>query len=32
VSVIGPRPDHFGGEADEALERFASDVIPAFKN
>ena len=32
VSVIGPRPDHFGDEADEALERFASDVIPAFKN
>lgn len=32
ISVIGPRPDHFGDEADEALERFASDVIPAFKN
>ena len=32
VSVIGPRPDHFGAEADNALERFASDIIPAFKN
>ena len=32
VSVIGPRPDQFGAEAEHALERFASDVIPAFRS
>lgn len=30
--IIGPRPDHFGDEAEEALERFATQVIPAFQN
>ena len=32
IFVIGPRPDHFGEEADEALARFAKEVIPALKN
>ena len=32
VFVIGPRPDHFGREADEAFQRFAREVIPAFSN
>jgi hypothetical protein len=31
ISVIGPRPDHFGVEADKAQERFAADIIPAFR-
>ena len=31
ISVIGPRPDHFGAEADKAQERFAADIIPAFR-
>ena len=29
--IIGPRPDHFGDEADKAQERFAKDVIPALR-
>ena len=32
IFVIGPRPDQFGQEADEALARFAKEVIPALKN
>ena len=32
IFVIGPRPDHFGAEADEAQKRFAADVIPAFRD
>ena len=31
IFVIGPRPDHFGQEADDALARFAKEVIPALK-
>ena len=31
VFIIGPRPDHFGDEADRAQERFANDVIPALQ-
>lgn len=30
--IIGPRADHFGSEADQALERFAAQVIPALKS
>ena len=29
--IIGPRPDHFGEEADRAQERFANEVIPALR-
>jgi alkanesulfonate monooxygenase SsuD/methylene tetrahydromethanopterin reductase-like flavin-dependent oxidoreductase (luciferase family) len=32
IFVIGPRPDHFGAEADEAQKRFAADVIPTFRD
>ena len=32
ILVIGPRPDHFGQEADEARARFAKEVIPALKD
>ena len=32
IFVIGPRPDHFGQEADEAQARFAKEVIPALKD
>ncbi|MBH66923.1 MAG: hypothetical protein CMM58_01070 [Rhodospirillaceae bacterium] len=32
IFVIGPRPDHFGQEAYIASERFANEVIPAFRN
>lgn len=28
--IIGPRPDHFGAEADTAQERLAKDVMPAL--
>lgn len=31
VVVIGPRPDHFGAEADAAMERFANEVLPALR-
>lgn len=31
IFVIGPRPDHFGAEADAAQARFAKEVIPALR-
>ena len=30
--IIGPRPDHFGEEADQAMERFAKEVMPALRS
>ena len=32
IFVIGPRPDHFGQEANEALARFAKEVIPVLRD
>ena len=32
IFVIGPRLDHFGQEANEAVARFAKEVIPALRD
>jgi len=32
IFLIGPRPDHFGQEVDEARERFAEEVILTLKD
>ncbi|GIR55345.1 MAG: hypothetical protein CM15mP62_28160 [Rhodospirillaceae bacterium] len=32
IFVIGPRPDHFGQEANEAMARFAKEVIPVLRD
>lgn len=29
--IMGPRPDHFGAEAEDAQERFAREVMPALR-
>ncbi|MEM7404066.1 MAG: LLM class flavin-dependent oxidoreductase [Pseudomonadota bacterium] len=31
LNIIGPRPDHFGPEADASAARFAAEVLPALK-